>query len=60
MNRRGMRVREYYGFALIAGIPVQEARRMAPGFIMDMFKIRAEYDIRVNGGKVAGRKLMGG
>jgi len=31
-----------------------------PGFIMDMFKIRAEYDVRVNGVKIAKRKLMGG
>ena len=59
MNRRGIRVREYYGYALIAGIPVREARRMTPGFIKDMLKIRAEYDVRVNGGKIA-RKALGG
>jgi len=28
---------------------------MTPGWIMDMFKIRAEYDVRVNGGKIAAR-----
>jgi len=33
---------------------------MMPGFIMDMFKLRAEYDVRVNGGKVMKRKLLGG
>jgi hypothetical protein len=59
MNRRGTRVREYYGYALIAGIPCDKARRMTPGFIMDMFKIRAEYDVRVNGGKIQKRMLGG-
>ena len=52
-------MREYYGYALIAGIPVKEARRMLPGFIMDMFKIRAEYDVRINGGKIERRRLGG-
>ena len=33
---------------------------MMPGFIMDMFKIHAEYEIRVNGGKIAKRQLLGG
>lgn len=59
MNQRGTRVREYYGYALIAGIPIKEARRMLPGWIMDMYKIRAEYDIKVNGGKIAKRMLGG-
>ena len=53
-------MREYYGYALIAGISVNDARRMLPGFIMDMFKIRAEYDVRANGGKIMKRKLLGG
>ena len=53
-------VREYYGYALIAGIRVEDARRMLPGFIMDMFKIRAEYDVRINGGKIQKRQLLGG
>ena len=51
MNRRSTRAREYYGYALIAGIPVKEARRMTPGWIMDMYKIRMDYDMRVNWGK---------
>lgn len=51
MNRRSTRAREYYGYALIAGIPVKEARRMTPGWIMDMYKIRMDYDMRVNLGK---------
>ena len=51
MNRRATRAREYYGYALIAGIPVKEARRMTPGWIMDMYKIRMDYDMRINWGK---------
>lgn len=38
---------------------MKEARRMTPGFIMDMFKIRAEYDARLAGGKIT-RRLLGG
>ena len=56
MNRRETRAREYYGYALIAGITIRDARGLTPGWIMDMYKIRAEYDIRVNGGKVAKKK----
>ena len=56
MNRRETRVREYYGYALIAGIPVEEARRMMPGFIRDMYNIRFKYDVRMMGGKI-GRKM---
>lgn len=44
MNRRETRAVEYYGMALIAGIPRNEARRMTPGWIVDMFNIRAKYD----------------
>ena len=50
MNRRSTRAREYYGYALIAGIPIREARRMTPGWIMDMYKIRADYDMRMSYG----------
>ena len=56
MNRRETRVREYYGYALIAGITVDEARRMKPGFIRDMYTIRFKYDVKMMGGKV-GRKM---
>ena len=59
-DRRGTRVREYYAYALIAGISIAEARRMLPGFIMDMYKIRAEYDVKVNGGKIVKRQALGG
>jgi hypothetical protein len=57
MNRRETRVREYYGYALIAGITVDAARRMTPGFIRDMYMIRVKYDIRINGGKIAKNKM---
>ena len=40
---------------MIAGISVTEARRLTPGFIMDMFKQRAEYDARLAGHKIARR-----
>ena len=56
MNRRGTRVREYYGYALIAGISVDDARRMFPGFIRDMYTLRLKYDVKMSGGKI-GRKL---
>lgn len=47
MSRRDARAVEYYGFALIAGIPRDQARRMTPGWITDMFNIRAKYDARI-------------
>lgn len=51
MKRRETRAREFYGYALIAGIPIREARRMQPGWIIDMYKIRVDYDMRMNYGK---------
>lgn len=51
MNRRATRAREFYGYALIAGISNRDARRMTPGWIMDMYKIRMDYDARMNYGK---------
>ncbi len=57
MNRRETRAREYYGYALIAGIQIKDARKLTPGWIWDMYKIRVEHDIRVNGGKIARRAL---
>ncbi len=49
MNRRALRVREYYGFALIAGIGYEEASCTAPGYILDMYAIRAKHDARCAG-----------
>lgn len=51
MNRRGLRSREIYGFGLIAGIAPADAERMAPGFILDMYMIRAKYDARMAAGR---------
>lgn len=39
-----MRVREYYGFALIAGIGHDEAEDMLLGYILDMYMMRLKYD----------------
>ena len=47
-----MRAREYYGYALIAGITVTEARHMLPGFIFDMIRIRMKYDVKLAGAKL--------
>ena len=51
MNRRATRAREYYGYALIAGIPMKEAKRTQPGWIADMYYIRMRYDRQINLGK---------
>jgi len=59
MNRRGIRTREYYGYALIAGIPHDEAEDMTPGYILDMYMIRLRYDARMAGAKLAGRAAGG-
>ena len=60
MNRRQTRAREYYGYALIAGVTYTEARRMLPGMIADLYRIRMDYDSRVMGGKGILGMLSGG
>ena len=55
MNRRSRRAREYYSYALIAGVSFTEARHMLPGWILDLYKLRAEYDARMMGTKIARR-----
>jgi hypothetical protein len=35
---------------------VEDARRMKPGFIRDMYVIRQKYDVQLAGGKI-GRKI---
>lgn len=57
MNRRATRAREFYAYALIAGISIKEARRLQPGWIMDMYKIRMDYDLRMNYGKSLLRQM---
>ncbi len=54
MNRRGLRVREYYGFALIAGIGHEEAKITAPGYILDMYALRMKYDAKLAAMRTAG------
>ena len=58
MNRRGMRIREFYGCALIAGIGHDEAEDMLIGYIMDMYMIRLKYDAKLAALK-AGSSLLG-
>lgn len=54
MNRRGLRVREYYGYALIAGIGHDEAKITAPGYILDMYALRMKYDAKLAAMRAAG------
>lgn len=58
MNRRGRRVREYYGFALIAGISHEDAEDMLIGYVLDMYMMRLKYDAKLAGAKLE-RNLMG-
>ena len=58
MNRRGMRIVEYYGYALIAGIGHDEASGMLPGYILDMYMIRLRYDAKLAGATI-GKKAAG-
>lgn len=50
-----MRVREYYGYALIAGICHRDAEDMLPGYVMDMYVMRLKYDARL---ATAGRGIL--
>lgn len=55
-----MRVREFYGYALIAGIGHEEAENTTPGYIMDMYVIRTRHDAQMAGVRMPGRLLGGG
>ena len=59
MNRRGRRVREYYGYALIAGISRQDAEDMLIGYVLDMYSMRMKYDAQLAGAKLE-RRMLGG
>lgn len=48
-----MRVREYYGYALIAGIGHEEAEITAPGYILDMYMMRLKYDAKLAAARAA-------
>lgn len=58
MSRRGRRVREYYGFALIAGIGHEEAEDMLIGYVLDMYMMRLRYDAKLAGVKL--ERSLGG
>jgi hypothetical protein len=58
VNRRGRRVREYYGFALIAGISHEDAEDMLIGYVLDMYMMRLRYDAKLAGAKLE-RNLTG-
>ena len=55
-----MRVREYYGYALIAGISREEAEDTEPGWILDMYMIRLRHDARLAGAKIGRGRAEGG
>lgn len=57
MNRRGMRAREYYGYALIAGIGHEEAEDMLLGYILDMYILRLRYDAKLAGARIEKKAL---
>lgn len=59
MNRRGMRTREYYGYALIAGIGREEAEDMLLGYVLDMYILRLRYDAKLAGANLERRALGG-
>lgn len=52
-------MREYYGYALIAGLPPETAADLTPGFILDMYVIRMKYDAKLAGAKMERRALGG-
>jgi hypothetical protein len=58
VNRRGRRVREYYGFALIAGISHEDAEDMLIGYVLDMYMMRLRYDAKLAGARLE-RNLLG-
>jgi len=52
-----MTERNIYSCGLIAGLTMQEMRHMTPGFILDMYYWRTDYDSRMSYGKSI-RQLM--
>ena len=52
-----MTERQIYSCGLIAGLTVREMRHMTPGFILDMYYWRVNYDSRMMFGKSL-RQLM--
>ena len=54
-----MTERNIYSCGLIAGLTMREMRHMTPGFILDMYYWRCEYDTRMNTGKSLRRMISG-
>ena len=54
-----MRTREYYGYALIAGISRNDAEDMLPGYVLDMYILRLKYDAKLAGAKIERRQAGG-
>jgi hypothetical protein len=50
--------RNIYSCGLIAGLTYREMRHMTPGFILDMYYWRCDYDSRMMFGKGM-REMMG-
>ena len=42
-------MREYYGFGLAAGLTYTEMRRLSPGFILDVYCYKRDYDDEQHG-----------
>ena len=51
--------RQIYSCGLTAGLTMTEMRHMTPGFILDMYFWRVEYDSRMNYGKSIRRMMKG-
>jgi len=53
-----MTPRNIYSCGLIAGLSMRDMRHMTPGFILDMYYWRVDYDSRMSFGKSI-RQAMG-
>lgn len=53
-----MTERNIYSCGLIAGLRMSEMRHMTPGFILDMYYWKCDYDCKMSYGKSI-RKMMG-
>lgn len=42
-----MTYRRVVSFGLIAGLRVDEINRMKPGEVMDLYRLRADYDVEI-------------
>lgn len=54
-----MAFRRLYAYGMIAGLSYTEMRRLEPGFVIDLVRIRTDYDIRL-AAPGAARRALGG